>query len=110
MARRQAQDRATQVRVNEPKSTAAASGPLAEDIGPQKAINGAAGAQDLRDRIETLAYELYLRRGRQDGYDKHDWLEAERITLIQHSASTEDRSLTEGGNGGRYREQSSADR
>jgi hypothetical protein len=61
MARRQAQDRATKVRVNEPKSTSAASG--LEDIRPQKAINGAAKAQDLRDRIETLAYELYLRRG-----------------------------------------------
>jgi hypothetical protein len=90
MARRQAQDRATKVRVNEPKSTAAALGPLAEDIRPQKAVNGAAIAHDLRDRIATLAYELYLRRGRQDGYDQHDWLEAERITLLQHSASTSD--------------------
>jgi hypothetical protein len=108
MARRQAQDRATKVRVNEPKSTSAPSGP--EDIRPQKAANGAAKAQDLRGRIETLAYELYLRRGRQDGYDKHDWLEAERITLIQHSAPTEDPSLTEGGNGRWYREQSSAKR
>ena len=94
MARRQAQDRATHVRVNEPKSTAAALGPVAEDLRPQKAVNGAATAHDLRDRIATLAYELYLRRGRQDGYDKHDWFEAERITLIQNSASTNDETGT----------------
>jgi hypothetical protein len=42
--------------------------------------NGAA-TTETRARIEELAYELYLRRGRRDGYDKQDWLEAERLTL-----------------------------
>jgi hypothetical protein len=27
--------------------------------------------------IEQLAYELYVQRGRQDGYDLEDWLKAE---------------------------------
>ena len=36
-----------------------------------------------RIHIEKLAYELYLERGRRDGYDKQDWLEAERRTLTE---------------------------
>lgn len=35
------------------------------------------GAWDL---IARKAYELYERRGRQDGYALEDWLEAEAIT------------------------------
>ena len=37
--------------------------------------------EDLRPRIETRAYEIYERRGRQNGRDLEDWLEAERETL-----------------------------
>jgi hypothetical protein len=33
---------------------------------------------DLRARIVELAYMLYEQRGRQDGHDLEDWLEAER--------------------------------
>jgi hypothetical protein len=34
--------------------------------------------------IERRAYELYELRGRQDGYDKVDWFEAEReLTTIE---------------------------
>jgi hypothetical protein len=36
-------------------------------------------AGDIRMRIEKLAYELYERRGGQDGHDWQDWLEAERL-------------------------------
>jgi hypothetical protein len=32
------------------------------------------GEQEIRDR----AYELYLRRGAQPGYELEDWLQAER--------------------------------
>ena len=32
-----------------------------------------------RDMIEKKAYELYLTRGRVDGADVNDWLEAERL-------------------------------
>ena len=31
------------------------------------------------ERIEKKAYELYEKRGCQDGHDCEDWLEAERI-------------------------------
>ena len=29
--------------------------------------------------IARVAYELFERRGRADGYDQQDWLEAERL-------------------------------
>lgn len=32
---------------------------------------------DLQDRIRRRAYELYERRGRGDGHDRDDWLQAE---------------------------------
>jgi hypothetical protein len=47
---------------------------------PQQADNEAT-TEEIRTRIEKLAYELYQQRGRQDGYDRQDWLEAERLTL-----------------------------
>ena len=35
----------------------------------------------LRARIEERAYQLYEQRGRREGYDLEDWLEAERQIL-----------------------------
>ena len=32
-----------------------------------------------RVAVARVAYELYLRRGREHGYDVEDWLEAERL-------------------------------
>jgi hypothetical protein len=32
---------------------------------------------DLLERVRGRAYELYERRGRQDGHDLEDWLQAE---------------------------------
>ena len=40
-------------------------------------------AEDIRTRIEKLAYERYQQRGQQDGYDHEDWLEAERIVQAE---------------------------
>lgn len=34
---------------------------------------------DLRDRIARKAYELYQKRGRVEGHDLQDWLDAEAI-------------------------------
>jgi len=48
------------------------------DASSQNAGNGSM-AGDIRTRIEKLAYELYERRGGQDGHDWQDWLEAERL-------------------------------
>ena len=55
-----------------------------------RAAGGLAGAEEIRTRIEKLAYELYQRRGRQDGHDRQDWLEAERLTLSQPAAPRQD--------------------
>ena len=49
---------------------------------PHENGNGVA-TNEIRTRIKELAYELYLQRGRRDGHDKQDWLEAERMTLTQ---------------------------
>ena len=41
-------------------------------------------------RIATRAYEMYLRRGNEEGHALEDWLEAEREVLSQmHSISEE---------------------
>ena len=59
---------------------------LARGRRPQ-AAGGMAAAEEIRKRIAKLAYELYQRRGRQDGYDRQDWLEAERLTLASSDFS-----------------------
>lgn len=91
MARRREQD----VKRTEPISsgvksvTRALSQQQANGAPRPKAANGKVMPEQLRSRIETLAYELYQRRGRQDGYDKEDWLEAERITLSQPTSTSQ---------------------
>ena len=40
-----------------------------------------------REALAKLAYELYLRRGGEHGYDVEDWLMAERI-LIEEKKRT----------------------
>jgi hypothetical protein len=37
------------------------------------------GPEELRQRVEQKAYELFERRGRDPGHDLEDWLEAERL-------------------------------
>ena len=51
-----------------------------------------ATTEEIRTRIEKLAYELYQQRGRQDGYDRQDWLEAERLTLTEPTRARQDGS------------------
>ncbi|MCS6287485.1 MAG: DUF2934 domain-containing protein [Nitrospira sp.] len=64
---------------------------LARERRPQPAGGRAAAeAEEIRIRIEKLAYELYQRRGRQDGHDHQDWLEAERLTLSQSADTKQD--------------------
>ena len=46
--------------------------------------------EEIRTRIQTLAYELYQQRGGQDGYDRQDWLEAERLTLAEPTRARQD--------------------
>ena len=41
-----------------------------------------------RDQIQLRAYELYVKRGGEDGRDVEDWLAAETQLRNQHSSST----------------------
>ena len=41
-----------------------------------------------RDQIQLRAYELYVKRGGEDGRDVEDWLAAETELRNQHSSST----------------------
>ncbi len=70
------------------KKTSARPRPV-RDRQPQPA-GGTAAAEEIRRRIEKLAYELYQRRGRQDGHDCQDWLEAERLTLSRPADTRQD--------------------
>jgi hypothetical protein len=49
---------------------------------------------DIRTRVEKLAYELYLQRGRQDGYDTQDLLEAEQLALASTTTAGSERLST----------------
>lgn len=40
-------------------------------------------SDDLSARIAARAYSFYERRGYEDGYDREDWLEAERRVLTE---------------------------
>lgn len=41
-------------------------------------------SDDRHTRIASRAYELYIQRGRGDGHDLDDWLEAEQDVLARH--------------------------
>lgn len=40
--------------------------------------NGSNGGRPLREEVETFAYLIWEQRGRTNGHDVDDWLEAER--------------------------------
>jgi hypothetical protein len=44
-------------------------------------------ASDLQQQIRRRAYELYEKRGRDDGHELEDWLQAES-EVTQHKAMT----------------------
>lgn len=37
-----------------------------------------ADGQDVQEQIRLRAFELYQQRGKQEGYDLEDWLQAEQ--------------------------------
>jgi hypothetical protein len=45
---------------------------------PAKEERQANRSQLIRDAIAQRAYALYVARGREDGHDVEDWLQAER--------------------------------
>ena len=42
------------------------------------------------DEICRVAYELYEKRGREDGLHLDDWAEAEKIVMARHAKETEE--------------------
>jgi hypothetical protein len=47
-------------------------------------------SDDLHARVAKLAYAFYERRGREDGHDVEDWIQAEK-TILDEIASKEQR-------------------
>ncbi len=43
---------------------------------------------NIHDEIARVAYDLYLKRGKVNGHDLEDWLEAERIVTARHAGTT----------------------
>lgn len=50
-----------------------------KDLKVKKGGEKAVSADVYAQRVEKKAYELYEKKGCQDGCDRDDWLEAERI-------------------------------
>jgi hypothetical protein len=51
---------------------------------------------DLTERIAARAYQLYEARGRQDGFDLQDWLQAEKeIELLRANDETDASTVEE---------------
>lgn len=60
--------------------------PAADPVEIRAATAPVAAAPDenaLRDLTARIAYDLYEKRGRADGHDFEDWLEAERLASEQ---------------------------
>ena len=55
-------------------------------VNPDPANAGVKTNGDLEAAIRSRAYELYEKRGRQDGLHNEDWLQAEREVLAQQQA------------------------
>ena len=65
------------------------------DVRAVPSHNGLQTANEAPDhayaRIAELAYSFYEQRGRQDGYDVEDWIQAEQA-ILEDSASRQNRS------------------
>jgi len=48
----------------------------------------------MNDEIARIAYAIYEKGGRMNGYDIDNWLEAERIVLAQNSKKQEEAAKT----------------
>lgn len=57
----------------------------------------------LYERIAQKAYELYEKRGWVHGLDTEDWLEAERLVLVETKAAAKTDAVTKAKTPGRER-------
>ncbi len=50
-----------------------------------KKTTGASGTAAERREIEKIAYQFFVQRGYQHGFDREDWSKAEAIVLSRRS-------------------------
>ena len=62
-------------------------------VGQQSAPTDHPCQDELYMRIAKRAYEMYLRRGNEEGHALEDWLEAEREVLSQMPTGAESRGI-----------------
>jgi Protein of unknown function (DUF2934) len=85
-------------RAKSPRSPKATTKPAAENKVLHMPENGSSNPQngssrngslpsDLESAIRLRAYELYAQRGYIEGYEKEDWLTAEREVLARRAQS-----------------------
>lgn len=55
--------------------------PTVEETAVTGLLNGDMAEEDIRARIAVLAFQFYEQRGREDGHDVEDWLQAEQRIL-----------------------------
>jgi Protein of unknown function (DUF2934) len=58
--------------------------PIRESNGASAENGGAQLHPGIQEEIRTRAYELYVERGGQDGFDQEDWARAEREILAKY--------------------------
>lgn len=55
-------------------------------------VNGSPLTDQLFERINQRAYELYQLRGEVHGHDEEDWLEAERQVRVDEAARFQEKA------------------
>jgi hypothetical protein len=60
----------------------------------QSVVASTLNGEGRRDQIAKKAYERYLNRGRVDGHDLDDWLEAEQQVVVESGAGAANKSVT----------------
>lgn len=78
----------TRARTTSPKPPKPTTSAAPEKTNGQTAPGNGHATPELESAIRSRAYELYLQRGRQDGYDQDDWLQAEAEVLGQNHRRT----------------------
>jgi hypothetical protein len=55
---------------------------MISSVGTSKPESGRSPESSREDEIRTRAFEIFLRRGGQPGYELEDWLQAEREFVL----------------------------
>jgi hypothetical protein len=85
--------RTTSRRTTGSQATTPAKESASRPVGQQSAPPDDPRQDELYVRIAKRAYEMYLRRGNEEGHALEDWLEAEREVLSQMPAGPESRGI-----------------